>query len=65
MRLQTVVELPNYIAQAERLLTKEKQAKVIQTVANNPEWGVVIQGTGGIRKARLAKGHKGKSGGRG
>jgi hypothetical protein len=32
-------------------------------IALDPECGVLIQGTGGIRKARFAVGGKGKSGG--
>lgn len=59
----TVVETPGYLADARRILTEAERDAVVDTVAENPECGVILQGTGGVRKVRVpAKGH-GKSGG--
>lgn len=52
-----------YASRAEKLLTKDERKEVIDTLASDPLAGDIIQGTGGIRKIRFAKGNKGKSGG--
>ena len=59
----TVVELRVYIKQAEKLLTKDERHELISHIALNPTCGVVIQGTGGIRKLRWRRSGTGKSGG--
>jgi hypothetical protein len=46
-----------------KLLTAEEYRQLRQALAENPRLGVVIKGTGGIRKMRWAVGQKGKSGG--
>jgi hypothetical protein len=46
-----------------KLLSEDEYAKMRQALADNPNLGVVIRGTAGIRKMRWAVGHKGKSGG--
>ena len=48
---------------AERFLSEEQVAALIDRLARNPEEGVIIPGTGGIRKIRVAAGGKGKRGG--
>ena len=60
----TVVEHPNYLKQAEKLLTSEQMDEIADIVAADPHAGVLMQGTGGFRKMRYAgiQG-KGKSGG--
>jgi hypothetical protein len=62
--MQTVVETPAYVsaAKAAQMTTAEQDA-AITMVADKPESGNVLQGTGGVRKARLAGRGKGKSGG--
>jgi mRNA-degrading endonuclease RelE of RelBE toxin-antitoxin system len=62
--MHTVVETPSYLADAKaaRLSERERDA-VVEIVANNPEAGNEISGTGGARKLRLAGRGKGKSGG--
>jgi putative transcriptional regulator len=50
--MQTVVETPPYLADAERLLTADERAAVVDTIAADPVCGVVIPGSGGIRKLR-------------
>ena len=59
----TVVELPEYIRKSERLLDEEERDNVVEHVARNPRTGVLITGTGGVRKMRWARKGMGKSGG--
>lgn len=60
---QTVVELPEFVAFAERHLTDEERMTIITHLAANPLDGDLLQGTGGLRKVRFAAKGKGKSGG--
>lgn len=62
--LVTVVEHPNYIRRAEKLLAPEQMEEIADLLAANPSAGEIMQGTGGCRKLRYAgiRG-KGKSGG--
>ena len=62
MRL-TLVELPEYIKRAEKLLTKNERDELLFYLSVNPKAGTLIQETGGIRKLRWASKGKGKSGG--
>lgn len=48
---------------AKRKLKKEDFENFKRNLAENPEQGDVISGTGGIRKVRLKSATKGKSGG--
>jgi len=59
----TIVELPEYIRRAERLLDEEERNSLIYFLSTHPKAGVLLQGTGGIRKLRWARKGKGKSGG--
>lgn len=61
--MQTVAELPEYIRAADRLLTEEERQGVVRALAANPKAGVLIEGTGGVRKLRWGRGGQGKSGG--
>lgn len=61
--LITVAELPEYIRCAARLLSESERRDVIDHLAAQPRVGDLIQGTGGIRKLRWARGGRGKSGG--
>ena len=61
--MQTIVELPTYKRRAESLLTTEERQEFITFLATNPKAGVLIQGTGGIRRIRWSRGASGKSGG--
>lgn len=62
--LVTVVEHPNYLKRAEKLLASEQMGEIADLLAANPTAGDIMQGTGGCRKLRYAgvRG-KGKSGG--
>jgi hypothetical protein len=46
-----------------KLLHEEEYAQMRQALANNPDLGAMMRGTGGVRKMRWAVGHRGKSGG--
>ena len=61
--MQTIVETPTFVRQAERLLSEEEYAALIVYLAGHPEAGDEIVGTGGVRKVRFAARGKGKSGG--
>lgn len=59
----TVVEMPTYLAKAEKLMSEEDRQAVVTMLAEDPECGVLIRGTGGVRKVRVALQGRGKSGG--
>jgi hypothetical protein len=59
----TIAEVPEYIRQAERLLTEAERQDVLSYLAAHPKAGDLIEGTGGIRKLRWGRGGRGKSGG--
>ena len=62
--MQTVLEMPEFIRQAKKILSDDARIELIQYVALNPLVGNLIQGTGGVRKLRWAGiENKGKSGG--
>jgi hypothetical protein len=55
--------MPGYLARARKLLTEVEQEAIVQIVARDPTSGVVVQGTGGVRKLRLPAPGRGKRGG--
>ncbi|MEO9040614.1 MAG: type II toxin-antitoxin system RelE/ParE family toxin [Gallionella sp.] len=59
----TIAEVPEYIRQAEKLLTEAERQDVVSYLAAHPKSGDLIEGTGGIRKLRWGRGGRGKSGG--
>jgi len=59
----TLVELPEYIRDADRLLYEESQDELKSFLSLNPQAGQIMQGTGGVRKIRWARQGSGKSGG--
>lgn len=62
MTLVAVIENP-FLAAAERLLSEEERAAVVDRVAADPEAGAVVRGTGGLRKMRIPLRGRGKRGG--
>lgn len=58
----TIVELPEFIRKSEKLLSSDEHEHLLSFLAANPTTGVLLQGTGGVRKLRWASGNKGKSG---
>ena len=63
LELHTIVEAPEFVAGARRVLTKAERVALINFVAENPTAGDMMQGTGGARKLRWGARGKGKSGG--
>jgi hypothetical protein len=62
--MQTVIETESYQRDAKDAgMSADEMASAVELVATNPEAGDVMQGTGGVRKARIAGRGKGKSGG--
>lgn len=62
-RLITVAEMPLFVKQAEAVWSSEERTEFIDFIANNPEAGDLIPGTGGIRKVRWSRSGSGKRGG--
>jgi len=52
--VQTVVETPVFLREAERLLSEEEHYGLIAYLAMHPLAGDEIVGTGGVRKLRFA-----------
>lgn len=61
--MQTVVETPSYLADAERLFSLDERKAIVDRLASEPTCGVVVPGGGGVRKVRFGFGARGKSGG--
>lgn len=59
----TIAELPEFSRRAKPLITEEELDELIEYLAIHPQAGVIMQGTGGVRKLRWAREGKGKSGG--
>lgn len=51
--MHTVVETVPYLADADRLFSAEEQVTIVDIVSANPRCGVVMPGTGGVRKLRV------------
>jgi len=61
--MQTVVETPAYLADAERLFSQVERQAIVDRLAADPKCGVIVPGSGGVRKVRFGFGARGKSGG--
>ena len=62
-RLVTVVETNAFMAAAKGRMAPEEVDRLIDLLAREPESGVVLRETGGVRKLRFAVQGAGKSGG--
>jgi len=58
-----LIETPTFTRQVISLLSDEEYAGFQSRIAAHPDLGPLIKGGGGIRKARVAVGSRGKSGG--
>jgi len=47
--MQTVVETPSYLADADRLFSPDERMAIVERLANEPTCGVVIPGSGGLQ----------------
>jgi hypothetical protein len=61
--MHTIAELPEFSRNAAGILGVEEIQALISHLAQSPKAGVLIPGTGGIRKLRWARAGMGKSGG--
>ena len=62
--VQTVIETEEYLIDAKRAgLLEQERMTIVECIANHPEAGDEIKGTGGARKVRFAGKGKGKRGG--
>ena len=59
----TFVETPLFTRLASEHLTDEEYLALQTELANNPEAGAVIRGSGGVRKVRWSMSGRGKRGG--
>ena len=53
-RCFTVVETEHYLNKARKILSEKQRDEVVTIVAQEPEIGEVMQGTGGVYKFRYA-----------
>jgi len=60
--LVTVVETNAYANRANRLLPDDLRLEIAAHLAADPEYGELMEGTGGCRKARFALPGRGKRG---
>ncbi|HEX4029630.1 MAG TPA: type II toxin-antitoxin system RelE/ParE family toxin [Terracidiphilus sp.] len=59
----TVVETDEFLAVTRKLMDDVERSELVEYLAYNPTVGVVIQGTGGVRKLRWGLEGRGKRGG--
>ena len=59
----TSAELPSYLRVADKWLAEDERKEIVHCLAAHPSAGVLIQGTGGVRKLRWTGEGRGKSGG--
>ncbi len=57
------IETPVFTKRLHELLSDENYAELQRQLAERPEMGDVIEGTGGVRKVRVASSGHGKRGG--
>ena len=63
LHMITIVELPEFTRRIRNLLGDDERNSLIDYLAAHPASGVIIRGTGGIRKLRWRREGTGKSGG--
>ena len=59
----TVVETPSFLQDAKNMMNDDEREVLINFLAYNPNAGIVIKGTGGVRKIRWNRNDSGKSSG--
>ena len=62
-RLQSVCESSAFCRRAAKLWTRDEREEFVQFIAENPQVGDLIEGTGGARKVRWSRSGTGKRGG--
>lgn len=61
--MQTVAEVPEFIRRADKLMSVDERRDLVSFLAAHPRAGVLMEGTGGVRKLRWERQARGKSGG--
>lgn len=61
--MQTLVPIGTFDDKARKLLGQGGYDEMLEFLARRPKAGRIIQSTGGLRKVRIARPGKGKSGG--
>ena len=61
--MHVVVETPTYLKAAAGLFSEAEMAEIVTMIEANPDYGDVMQGTGGFRKVRVGRDGMGKRGG--
>lgn len=61
--MHTVVETVPYLADADRIFGVEERGTIVDVVSADPQCGIVVPGTGGLRKLHVAASGRGKRGG--
>ena len=61
--LTAVVETGAYLVRASRIMSDAERAHVVDVVAAQPDAGVILGGSKGLRKLRIPLAGRGKSGG--
>lgn len=62
-QVHAVIETPSYLADAKAAgVSDDERDAIVNVIASNPLAGVIIPGSGGARKVRVAGKGKGKSG---
>jgi hypothetical protein len=59
----TLVEMPEFTENAGKSFSEEQRYELLTYIADNPECGDVMPGTGGVRKLRWSLPGRGKRGG--
>lgn len=57
----TVAETAEFIKKAKKLLAEDERQELVSFLADHPASGIVMEGTGGIRKLRWARQGMGKA----
>ena len=61
--MQTLVPVGTFEAKARKLLSDSAFENMLELLARRPKLGRIIQGTGGLRKVRIARRGQGKRSG--
>ena len=61
--LLSVVKTAAYLSKATRMMSETERAAVVDMIAAAPRAGVLVPGTGGLRKLRIPLQGRGKRGG--
>jgi len=59
----TIAETGEFIKKAKKLLAEGERQELVSYLSTHPTAGIVMEGTGGIRKMRWSRQGMGKSGG--